>query len=187
MVVGVGWSSVLFLFLLINFFYFILSYIFIHLFTYLLDGDGVGGWESSCHYEYLFIGINNSVYIYLNKRLSKQSRCRWFETPSLSLLRHCDGVIYGVLPAVFQHECYVPNDFSLYLLHAFIIVYQHFWVTLSAVKLTIYTYITCSVIILQLIKDICSDAVQGLRQRCALGEFSSCKWSIVIYLHVTWL
>ena len=26
----------------------------------------------------------------LNKRLSKQSRHRWFETPSCSLLRHCD-------------------------------------------------------------------------------------------------
>ena len=27
----------------------------------------------------------------LNKRLSKQSRCRWFETPSCSLWRHCNG------------------------------------------------------------------------------------------------
>ena len=27
----------------------------------------------------------------LNKRLSKQSRRRWFETPSRSLWRHCDG------------------------------------------------------------------------------------------------
>ena len=27
----------------------------------------------------------------LNKRLSKQSRCRWFETPSRSLWRHYDG------------------------------------------------------------------------------------------------
>ena len=26
----------------------------------------------------------------LNKRFSKQSRCRWFETPSRSLWRHCD-------------------------------------------------------------------------------------------------
>ena len=28
----------------------------------------------------------------LNKRLSKQSRRRWFETPSRSLWRHCNGV-----------------------------------------------------------------------------------------------
>ena len=27
----------------------------------------------------------------LNKRLSKQSRCRWFETPSHSLWRHCNA------------------------------------------------------------------------------------------------
>ena len=30
----------------------------------------------------------------LNKRLSKQPRRRWFETPSPSLWRHCDGLIY---------------------------------------------------------------------------------------------
>ena len=28
--------------------------------------------------------------LHLNKRLSKQSRCRWFETPSCSLWRHCN-------------------------------------------------------------------------------------------------
>ena len=32
----------------------------------------------------------------LNKRLSKQSRCRWFETPSHSLWRHCND--YGSIP-----------------------------------------------------------------------------------------
>ena len=29
----------------------------------------------------------------LNKRLSKQSRRRWFDTPSCSLWRHCNGII----------------------------------------------------------------------------------------------
>ena len=29
----------------------------------------------------------------LNKRLSKRSRRRWFQTPSCPLLRHCNGVI----------------------------------------------------------------------------------------------
>ena len=33
----------------------------------------------------------------LNKRLSKQSRHRWFETPSRSLWRHCN-----VLPKIFR-------------------------------------------------------------------------------------
>ena len=31
----------------------------------------------------------------LNKRLSKQSRCRWFETISRSLWRHCNGYNYS--------------------------------------------------------------------------------------------
>ena len=30
--------------------------------------------------------------LYLNKRLSKQSRCRWLETPSRSLWRHCNDI-----------------------------------------------------------------------------------------------
>ena len=30
-------------------------------------------------------------YLRLNKRLSKQSRCRWFETPLCSLWRHCNA------------------------------------------------------------------------------------------------
>ena len=30
------------------------------------------------------------VFFHLNKRLSKQSRRRWFKTPSLSLWRHCN-------------------------------------------------------------------------------------------------
>ena len=37
----------------------------------------------------------------LNKRLSKQSWCWWFETPSRSLLRHCNAnTDYGLLMAV---------------------------------------------------------------------------------------
>ena len=40
--------------------------------------------------------VTRSFYIFfdtsLNKRLSKQSRRRWFETPSHSLWRHCNGL-----------------------------------------------------------------------------------------------
>ena len=36
----------------------------------------------------------------LNKRLSKQSRCRWFETPSHSLCRHCDAT-----KSSWNHQC----------------------------------------------------------------------------------
>ena len=35
-------------------------------------------------------GFGVSFNLRLNKRLSKQSRCRWFETASRSLWRHCD-------------------------------------------------------------------------------------------------
>ena len=35
----------------------------------------------------------------LNKRLSKQSRRRWFETTSRSLWRHCNGIASGKLPS----------------------------------------------------------------------------------------
>ena len=40
-----------------------------------------------------------SFYVRLNKRLSKQWRCRWLETPSRSLWRHCNGmsVSHGVV------------------------------------------------------------------------------------------
>ena len=31
--------------------------------------------------------------LHLNKRLSKQSRCRWFQTPPYLLWRHCNGTI----------------------------------------------------------------------------------------------
>ena len=33
-----------------------------------------------------------SFYLRLHKRLSKQSRCRWFETPWRSLWRHCNTI-----------------------------------------------------------------------------------------------
>ena len=33
------------------------------------------------------------VYLRLNERMSKQSRNRWFETPSRSLRRHCNGLL----------------------------------------------------------------------------------------------
>ena len=39
-------------------------------------------------------------YLRLNKRLSKQSRSRWFETPSRSLWRHCNVVRHRMM-----HSC----------------------------------------------------------------------------------
>ena len=39
----------------------------------------------------------------MNKRLSKQSRCRWFKTPWRSLLRHCNDAPAVSLWQTFQH------------------------------------------------------------------------------------
>ena len=48
----------------------------------------------------------------LNKRLNKQSRRRWFETPSCSLWRHCNAVTCLLhVPASFAAspaECWFP-------------------------------------------------------------------------------
>ena len=48
---------------------------------------------------------------HLNKRLSKQTRRRWFETPSCSLWRHCNGLeqccgVTFITPPI----CYLIND-----------------------------------------------------------------------------
>ena len=45
----------------------------------------------------------------LNKRLSKQSRRRWFETPSRSLWHHCNGSWCYKLLNVMQNIC-CPTD-----------------------------------------------------------------------------
>ena len=37
----------------------------------------------------------------VNKRWNKQSRCRWFETPSHSLWRHCNVTVKSQYAAVF--------------------------------------------------------------------------------------
>ena len=64
----------------------------------------------------------------LNKRLSKWSRRRWFETPSRSLWRHCNAVCSGKLPLrgiqieLDQHwvgawiDSYIKIKLSMYLL-----------------------------------------------------------------------
>ena len=55
-------------------------------------------------------------YLRLNKRLGKQSRRRWFETPSRPLWRHCNApsIYYGELPTIgvyFQKMWPVPVRF----------------------------------------------------------------------------
>ena len=43
------------------------------------------------------------VNLHLNKRLSKQSDGRWFETPSRSLWRHCNGLF---IPDLYKSRIY---------------------------------------------------------------------------------
>ena len=49
----------------------------------------------------------------LNKWLSKQSRRRWFETPSRSLWRHCDGKLYCVLSWNYTDGSCIYNTFHI--------------------------------------------------------------------------
>ena len=55
-------------------------------------------------------------YLRLNKRLSKQSRGWWFETPSRLLWLQCNilwELSFGLLPSIFQRETWVifPTTF----------------------------------------------------------------------------
>ena len=76
-------------------------------FTWLYDRDDVIKWNHFPRYWPVVKGIHPSPVdsplqrpvarscdvffdLHLHKRLSSQSRCRWFETPSRSLWRHCD-------------------------------------------------------------------------------------------------
>ena len=46
----------------------------------------------------------------LNKRLSKRSWGWWFETPSHSLWRHCDGCFAGVAPMANTVRCVLARS-----------------------------------------------------------------------------
>ena len=48
-------------------------------------------------------------FLRLNKQLSKQSRCRWFEMPSRSLWRHCNGNL-TLIHIIHAH--YLPLSFK---------------------------------------------------------------------------
>ena len=52
----------------------------------------------------------------LNKRLSKQPRRRWFETPSHSLWRHCNGIQTSIEPPpVYPDHCHkLSNHYISY-------------------------------------------------------------------------
>ena len=48
-------------------------------------------------------------YLRLNRRLSKQSRRVWFETPSRSLWRHCNVLIGHAVDSVPAHRILAPH------------------------------------------------------------------------------
>ena len=49
--------------------------------------------------------------VFLNKRLSKQSRCRWFETPSRTLLCHCNEG--SLAPNWYQNTIWINAVYCL--------------------------------------------------------------------------
>ena len=51
--------------------------------------------------------------LYLNKRLSKQSICWWFETPSCSLWRHCSVMEQDGLEMLPKFACYLLYNMLL--------------------------------------------------------------------------
>ena len=51
-------------------------------------------------------------YVCLKKRPNKQSGCRWFETPWLSLWRHYNGIIYCIFSQVLMHTAAVKRQQS---------------------------------------------------------------------------
>ena len=73
--------------------------------VHLVEHDDVNKWKHFPRYWPFVRGIHwssvnspsqrpvaRSFDLYLNRRLSKQSRRRWFETPSRSLWRHCNEI-----------------------------------------------------------------------------------------------
>ena len=60
-------------------------------------------------------GVTRSFYVFFNlclsKRLNKESRRRWFETPSRSLWRHCNGSVSLPPNIVVQKNC-VASSFA---------------------------------------------------------------------------
>ena len=66
----------------------------------------------------------------LNKRLSKQSRCWWFKTPSCSLWRHCNDSI-----------CHNANGNIFHDVDKF--TWGYFSLTLNSIPVWISNYIHC--------------------------------------------
>ena len=59
----------------------------------------------------------------LNKQLSKQSRRRWFEMPSRSLWRHCNGLasVWTVWNVIYLHNTCAPCRILAYWLLFFVL------------------------------------------------------------------
>ena len=64
-------------------------------------------WRGALIFPLICTRISNPVE---DKRLSKQSWGWWFETPSRSLLRHCNGHLSGVMTLLQAMLNYYPPD-----------------------------------------------------------------------------
>ena len=62
--------------------------------------------------------VTRSLYLPLNKRLIKQPRRRWFETPSRTLLRHCNDFRYtGHQNSAIKRDSYIRIECLYYKAH----------------------------------------------------------------------
>ena len=77
----------------------------------------------------------------LNKRLGKQSRRRWFETPSCSLWRHCNVSCFHILRLIKYGHNFADDILKLSFLkerYRYLIFYSNFPEICVRVHLTLY-------------------------------------------------
>ena len=66
----------------------------------------------------------------LNKRLSKPSRRRWFDTSSRSLWRHCNVEKWIIGPCVLSLSISLLMTVRIFVLHLIITIKSEIWITL---------------------------------------------------------
>ena len=80
----------------------------------------------------------------LNKRLSKQSRGWWFETPSCSLWRHCNGIRY-LLNTLYGHRVVQSHLYTQWLHLIWPVHYDDVIMTTMASQVTSLTVVYSTV------------------------------------------
>ena len=114
----------------------------------------------------------------LNKRLSKQSRGWWFETPSRSLWRHCKNSFSSLSRGQTNVKVKIPNDYHICIIRQIHITLHHdlsFWNKIY-LKFS-QKYLSCKKPRYALWSPTSGLAVQGLIKYCE----SKLKVSFVVH------